>query len=304
MNKDYVVYLTTYLGDKLPKYYIGSTSNRKILSGKYFGTVTSKRYGKIFNYELKNNKHLFSVEILSYHKTRKEALSEELRLQKQKNVINSNDYINESYASINGCFGRNVSGKNNPMFNRTNEVVAIDEKGNKIRVSKEEFDNNDKLSGHTSGYVYVIDLTNGKLVKISRNEFRNNKNKYKHPYTGTKASLETKKILSLQRKNTLIVKDWEGNKFRVDKNDERIKLDILGNHNALRYIITDTNGNVYKTMNIFEFFKKRNIKIYRRFKQTNGEIIVNHNPSEGNSLNGWKIECLDKKRKYKRNEKS
>ena len=132
MNNDYVVYLTTYSGDKLPKFYIGSTSAKKVLSGKYFGTVRSKRYGKIFQNELKNNKQLFSIEILSYHKTRKGALLEELRLQKEKNVVISDEYFNEAYACVNGCFGRNVSGKNNPMFNRTNEVVAIDENGKKI----------------------------------------------------------------------------------------------------------------------------------------------------------------------------
>lgn len=37
-NKKFVVYKTIYSGDKLPKYYIGSTSYEKILSG-YLGST-------------------------------------------------------------------------------------------------------------------------------------------------------------------------------------------------------------------------------------------------------------------------
>jgi len=48
-----------------------------------------------------------------------------------------------------------------------------------------------------------------------------------------------------------------------------------------------------------EFFKLRGINYYKMFKQINGEIIINHSPRNGKSLNGWRIKCLDKKRKYK-----
>ena len=37
----YCVYITTYNGYKLPKYYIGSTSTKKIESEKYYGSVSS-----------------------------------------------------------------------------------------------------------------------------------------------------------------------------------------------------------------------------------------------------------------------
>jgi hypothetical protein len=303
MKNEFVVYLTTYSGDKLPKYYIGSTSKMKVESGKYFGTVVSKRYKKIFERELKDNHNLFSIQILSYHKTRKEALEEELRIQKDNNVVKSNEYFNESYASINGCFGRNVLGSNNPMFNRKNEVIAIDENGNRIRVSKEEFDKNTKLSGHTSGQISVIEIESGLLVRINVEDYHKNKSKYKHYCVGMIVNNETKKILSNQRIGSLVVRDWEGNKFKVNKNDERIKSGTLGYHRALRYIVTDLNGNEYKTMNIVNFFKNYNISFYKCFKQINGDVIVNHNPANGNSLNGWRIKCLDlqNKRSYKRN---
>jgi hypothetical protein len=300
MAKKFVVYLTTYHGNKLPKYYIGSTNKSKIESNKYYGSICSIRYKEIFKSEIKNNKDLFDVKILSYHETRIEALEEELRLQKENNAVESTEYFNESYACIDGCFGRNVVGKNNPMFNRKNEVIAVDENGKKIRVSKEEFDTNHKLSGHTSGFVSVIDKKTGLRVRMSKNNYNCHMSDYCYINVGVKHTSETKEKLSMQRKDSFIVRDWDGNKFRVNKNDERIKLGVLGHHRALRYIINDMDGNEYKTMNIMAFFKAHGIKYYRVFKQINGELITNHAPDNGKSLNGWRIKCLDEKGKYKK----
>jgi len=117
MNK-YVVYLTLYNGDKLPKWYIGSSSEKRVNNG-YNGSVASKKYKEIYINEQKCNKSLFKTRILSYHKSRKDALSEELRVQKKHQVVKNDDYINMSYASINGFFGRDVSGKNHPLYGTT-----------------------------------------------------------------------------------------------------------------------------------------------------------------------------------------
>jgi hypothetical protein len=113
--KKFVVYLTSYSGTLLPPKYIGSTSEKKILSG-YFGSVKSKKWKDIFNSELTLNKHLFSIKILSYHETRDEAIREELRLQILNGVVKSNEYFNESLACPNGFFGRNMSGPNSPTY--------------------------------------------------------------------------------------------------------------------------------------------------------------------------------------------
>ena len=121
-NNMFVVYKTTYLGEKMPKFYVGSTSIKKIESGKYYGSVSSRKWKEIFNEELKNNKHLFSVEILSKHLTRKEALKEELRIQIELNVVKSNDFINQSLASPNGFFGMNISGNLHPMFGKHHKL--------------------------------------------------------------------------------------------------------------------------------------------------------------------------------------
>lgn len=124
MELNYCVYITTYNGTLLPKYYIGSSTVKKIETNKYFGSISSKKWKYIFKDELSNNPQLFSVKIYSYHNTRKIALEEELKLQIENNVVKSNDYMNESLATINGMFGRDVSGANNPMFGKKREDMS------------------------------------------------------------------------------------------------------------------------------------------------------------------------------------
>jgi hypothetical protein len=48
--------------------------------------------------------------------TREEALSVEHRLQTKLNVVKNPLYVNQSTAAKNGCFGRDVSGHNHPLF--------------------------------------------------------------------------------------------------------------------------------------------------------------------------------------------
>lgn len=116
--KRYVVYLTRYSGDKLPPWYIGSSTEEKVLNG-YNGSVRSKKWKNIYYKELKENKSLFKTRILSYHLTREESLKEELRLQRMHLVVKSEKYFNESYATPNGFFGRDISGELNPFYGKT-----------------------------------------------------------------------------------------------------------------------------------------------------------------------------------------
>lgn len=94
----YDTYLVTYVGDRLPRYYIGSTSVDKVNYEKYFGSVASIKYKDIFKEEKKDNPDLFSIEILSLHLTREEAIEKELELQIKHNVVKSTEYMNESLA--------------------------------------------------------------------------------------------------------------------------------------------------------------------------------------------------------------
>lgn len=113
----YCTYLTTYHGNKLPQFYIGSTSIKIIRTG-YHGSVKSKLYKEIWNSEILNNPHLFKTKIISTHGTRKEALNKEKILQERLNVVKSSMYINQAIATVNGFFGMDVSGKNNPAYKR------------------------------------------------------------------------------------------------------------------------------------------------------------------------------------------
>ena len=99
----YCVYLTLYRGNKLPPFYIGSTSLDKIARG-YRGSVSSKEYKHIWKQEVKENPHLFKTYSLSKHENRKEALEREEQFQRSLKVVGNPLYINKSYATT-GCFG-------------------------------------------------------------------------------------------------------------------------------------------------------------------------------------------------------
>ena len=118
----YCVYLTTYSGNKLPPYYIGSTSLENIKNG-YKGSVSSLEFKKLWDDEIRDNLEFFTVKILSEHSTRKEAMVAELNYQIQYDVVKSSEYINKSLAQPDGFFGMDVSGSKNPMYgkNRTGE---------------------------------------------------------------------------------------------------------------------------------------------------------------------------------------
>jgi|APSaa5957512535_1039671.scaffolds.fasta_scaffold01991_11 hypothetical protein len=111
----YCTYLTVYHGNKLPPFYIGSTSVERINNG-YLGSVSSKRYKDIWEQETKDHPEFFDVEILSYHKTDREAREKELFFHKDLGVVKSPLYTNLSEARVNGFFGKDVSGKNNPRY--------------------------------------------------------------------------------------------------------------------------------------------------------------------------------------------
>jgi hypothetical protein len=120
----YRVYLTSYRGNKLPPFYIGSTSQRRLELG-YRGSVRSRRYCRLWVEELKNNPHLFKTRWLrAEYKSRSEALAAERRLQLQLNVVRSILYVNQSVAAKNGCFGRDVSKELHPLYGKghTNEA--------------------------------------------------------------------------------------------------------------------------------------------------------------------------------------
>ena len=105
----YCTYLTVYRGNKLPQFYIGSTTTSRINSG-YKGSVSSSRYKRVWKDEIKNHPELFHTKILTTHATRQEALNRELKFQQQLKVASSPMYVNMAYAQINGCCGVSTKG--------------------------------------------------------------------------------------------------------------------------------------------------------------------------------------------------
>jgi len=119
----YCVYLTTYAGTKLPKFYVGSSSIKNVENG-YKGSVSSKEFRAIWLTELTSHPELFSTQIISKHATREEALLAERDYQLVNNVVRNENFINKALAQPTGFFGMNVAGAANPMFgaNRTGET--------------------------------------------------------------------------------------------------------------------------------------------------------------------------------------
>jgi len=100
----YCVYLIVNLSEKLPPYYIGSSSVKNIKSG-YMGTISSKRFKNIYNKELKSNPHLFKMIILDTFTDRSSAVIIENWMQRLYSAMHSIDFINMSYAvdGFSGC---------------------------------------------------------------------------------------------------------------------------------------------------------------------------------------------------------
>ena len=167
MDQESCVYLTSYYGNKMPIFYIGSTTVARLTSG-YHGTVESIRYGKIWKEELKSNPHLFKTRLVSRHPTRKLALEHERNLQKFLNVVKSPMYINQAIAAPNGSHGRDVAGHNNPMFGKSQCSESRD------KISK-------KLSGltRTQGQCVEMSKRQSKLWTKKKKEERSRK------YTGS-----------------------------------------------------------------------------------------------------------------------
>ena len=109
----YVVYVTFYRGNRLPPFYIGYTSEAKVLKG-YNGTVSSERYKAIWRRERKEHPELFLTVILQSFDSELEAKTREEFLHRKLAVVNNPLYTNMAVA--NGKFGG--SGENSPSYGR------------------------------------------------------------------------------------------------------------------------------------------------------------------------------------------
>jgi len=95
----YCTYLTVYTGNKLPPFYIGSTSVDSVINKGYRGSVQSEKYKSIWKQELYDHPDLFKTSILTRHETRQEAMEREIVFQEAFSVASNPMYINMAHAN-------------------------------------------------------------------------------------------------------------------------------------------------------------------------------------------------------------
>lgn len=96
-SNHYCTYLTIYTGNKLPPFYIGSSTVDRVNNG-YHGSVQSVAYAKVWRYETRHNPHLFKTRIISTHKSHAESLKREHDLHTKLNVVENDLYTNKAVA--------------------------------------------------------------------------------------------------------------------------------------------------------------------------------------------------------------
>lgn len=260
----FCVYLTEYFGNKMPSKYIGSTSLDRIKNG-YKGSVSSKKYKSLWIEELKNNPHLFKTTIISTHETRKEALYYELINQIECNIPFNDNYINQSLAVVNGFFGKNMSGNNNPMYgkSRKNEKHAGGEnisralklyystESGKLAIknlSKKMSGNNHPMYGknHSKDYkLYMSELMKGinnpmygkKHTEESKLKIKNKK-MGNIPWNKNKTGIYSEEILDRMRKP------------KTEEHKNKIKKS---------YIFVSPEGKKYSVFGLIEFCQQFNL---------------------------------------------
>ena len=89
----YCIYLTIYHGNKLPPFYIGYSTVKKVKNG-YRGTICSKLYKDVYRQELENNPHLFKTFVISKCETQADALKRESFFQRHFQVHTNPMYMN------------------------------------------------------------------------------------------------------------------------------------------------------------------------------------------------------------------
>lgn len=170
----YCTYITLYHGKKLPPFYLGSSSVKKISEG-YHGSVCSKQFKEVWKDEIKSNPDLFTTRILTTHSDRKDATLREHQLQMALRVVKNPLYINQSYAAHDSFSDRDQTGKNNPMH-------GSHRAGNK-----------NPFYGRTHS-----DETKQKMR--GRKCTEENKKLYRKLKVGTKMTAETKQSMSIAKK--------------------------------------------------------------------------------------------------------
>lgn len=263
INQKYCVYNITYFGNKLPSKnnsnitpsnYIGSTEINKIKSG-YMGSVKSKIYKNIWKSELKDNINLFSIEIISYHETRKEALWKELQIQKIFNVVTNPLFVNMSYAQPNGFFGRDVSGKNNPNYNNkwTLENRKKQSERAKIQFTTNNPNKNPSIEKRKQMSERMLGENNpmhNKKHKESSKELMSSKRMGENnPFYMKSHTIETKLKISKKNKHRIVPKE-------IIEKQQKTKKE---NYSKKQFVFKDKSNNIFTITDIDSYCNMRNL---------------------------------------------
>lgn len=205
---NYFYKITNLLNDH---YYYGIHSTNNLNDG-YMGSGTRLKYA--FNkYGLEN----FSKEILKFFKTREELANYE------------SEIVSENLIHDLNCYNISYGGE---TWNTLDTVSVIDKDGNKFRC---KYDDPQYLSGEwkgiTTGLVPVINIETNKKYAIPRDEYYNNKDKYK--------TLDSR--IYVKNKD-----DKKDNFFLVTKEEYRNNKDKYISLNSLYVNVKDKNGNIYR----------------------------------------------------------
>jgi hypothetical protein len=131
----YCTYLTVYRGNKLPPFYIGYSTVKKIEDG-YHGTVLSKAWKDAWKAELDQNPHLFKTTIISQHESRVEAVDREQQLQRALNVLQKPEmYLNRAIGRPIGTGKKGMKHKQ-PRPQSYRDAVAKRRRGTKMAESQ------------------------------------------------------------------------------------------------------------------------------------------------------------------------
>jgi len=195
----FTVYITTYLGEKLPPFYIGSTTFEKIANG-YHGTVASRKYQSIWRQEIKENPHLFITNPIpnATAETAGEILQLELEWQKMLNVVEDPDFINRSFAIEGFCMTSeaaleavNTRRLNGTLVRSSGARKKISDK-RKGRPTIHTQETKDQMSRTRTGRTYSLEhraaISAGITGKVASEETRE---KLRESHLGIKPSAES-----------------------------------------------------------------------------------------------------------------
>lgn len=258
-NNKYCVYLTVYHGNKMPMYYIGSSSVDKVQRG-YRGSVASIKYRDIWVEEITNNPNLFKTFIVKKFTTRKDALHYENSVQRKLNVIRSSMYINQSYASINGFCGMDVSGKNNPNYN--NHWSYLD----RGYISK------------SIGKSLAICTTTGEKIYVSTSDSRWDTGEI-HGHNKGKQN----KKAGIANAGMIVCKDENGLTHRTSVNDNRVKDGTLRHHTTGTKTVINIDTGKKSRINLSEYDEKIHLEnntgtLHARDENNNHYIVSINDP--------------------------